>query len=188
MSFNNPSKPRQGRGPANAFDRAIMVYDRIVRFLVRVAELLALAIMFFLAIAMNVAVFFRFVLNTSIGWSDELSSLLLAVMMFLVIGIGLHDRLHIAVGILLEQLSPVWQRVLDIAIHVVCAGFFGLIAIEGYKVAQMGMGMALATLPLQRGMFFYAIPIGSGFAVMVCINNILRVARGWDHPRLGGLD
>ncbi len=188
MIPNDPPEPKRGRKPAGAFDRSIMVYDGIVRFLVRVAELLALAIMFFLAIAMNVAVFFRFVLNTSIGWSHELSSLLLAVMMFLVIGIGLHDRLHIAVGILLEQLTPVWQRVLDISIHVVCGGFFGLIAIEGMKVAEMGMGMALATLPLQRGLFFYAIPIGSGFAVVVCINNILRVARGWDHPRVGGID
>jgi TRAP-type C4-dicarboxylate transport system permease small subunit len=170
------------------FFSALDAFDAIIRVLVKISEIATVLIAFFITGSMIVGVFFRFVLNSSVGWTDEVSSLLLAVMMFLVIGIGVHQRLHIGVAVLIERLPFRGQQLLDVALHLVSAAFFALVAVEGVKVAQSGMGITLATVELPRGLFFLAIPIGSGFAALTCINNVFRVLRGRDHPRFGGID
>src|SRR5690606_21870251 len=129
-----------------------------------------IAIAFFITIAMITGVFFRFVLNRSLGWTEETSSLLLAVMMFLVMGIGIHERLHISVGIVVDKLPLLGQRLFDIAIHLVCGVFFLVVAYAGLAVAQSGMAIKLSTVPLSRGVFFLAMPIGGAFAALACLN------------------
>lgn len=159
-----------------------------VHLLVRIAELLTLIIIFFITIAMISGVFFRFVLNSSIVWTDEISSLLLSTMMFVVIGIGLHERIHIGVGILFDNLPATGRIVLDVVLHLVCAVFFLIIFIGGIQVARVGLGMQLATVELPRGLFQLSAPVGAAFAFFVCLNNILKVLFGGDRPRIGGVD
>ena len=174
--------------PPSLIGSCFDLYDRAVRALVRVAELLTILIAFFITGAMILGVLFRFVLNSSIVWTDEVCSLLLAVAMFLVSGIAFHDRIHIAVVLLLDRLPPAGQKALDVTLHAVSAAFFALIAVEGLKVAEVGMGMALATVTLPRGVFQLAIPIGGAFTVLVCLNNIAKVLRGREKPHFRGLD
>jgi TRAP-type C4-dicarboxylate transport system permease small subunit len=166
------------RGLAQVLDG----YDLVIRALARVAEVLILLIAFFITAAMIVAVFFRFVLNTSIGWSDEVTSLLLAAMMFLTIGVGMHERFHIGLSMVFDRIPLAARRWLDIALHLVALVFFVLIGLGGIRVAAAAWGMSLSTLPLPRGLFMASAPLGSGFAAMVCVNNILKVARGIDTP------
>ena len=161
-----------------AFD----LYDVIIRAAVRVAEVLVVAIAFFITAAMILGVFFRFALNASIGWTDEVSSLLLSVMMFLVIGIGMHERIHIGLSALIDRIPLRARRWFDVALHVVALTFFAIIAVQGVRVASLALDMSLATVPLPRGLFQFAAPIGSCFAAAVCINNILKVSRGIEDP------
>ena len=157
-------------------------YDLLVRLLVRLAEFMILLLVFFITAAMIVAVFFRFGLNSSIGWSDEVASLLLSVMMFLAIGVGMHDRYHIGLSAVIDNVPVPARRWLDMALHLVSFVFFVLIGVEGIRVASVAMDMSLATLPLPRGMFQLAAPVGAGFAAMVCVNNIVKVARRIETP------
>lgn len=176
--MNAPSYPR------GLFGSALSTYDRLIRAAVKVAEYFTIAIAFFITAAMILAVFFRFGLNSSIGWSDEICSLLLSVMMFFVIGIGMHERIHIGVGVLFDQIPSAGRVVLDIILNVLSGLFFLIVFVGGLKVADIGLGMQLATVELPRGLFQYAAPIGAGFAFAVCVNNILKVAFGGDRPHM----
>lgn len=176
------------RYPTTIFGAALRYLNQFVHVLVRIAEILTLIIIFFITIAMISGVFFRFVLNSSIVWTDEVSSLLLSTMMFVVIGIGLHERIHIGVGILFDNLPAAGRAALDVVLQLVCAFFFLIILTGGIKVAQVGLGMQLATVDLPRGLFQLSAPIGAGFALIVCVNNIAKVVFGGDQPRMGGVD
>ncbi len=174
--------------PANGFGTALGAYDGVVRIMVRVAELATFLIASFITIAMILGVFFRFVLNSSIGWTEEVSSLLLSVMMFTVVGIGFHERIHIGVGIIFDRLPYAGRIAADVVLHMVSAFFFLVVCITGQKVAEIGLGMTLATVDLPRGLFQYAAPIGGGFAFLVCLNNILKVLWGGDRPHIESAD
>lgn len=174
--------------PPTLLTGALDLFDAAIRFAVHVARWAVIAIAFFITTSMILGVFFRFLLNSSLGWTDEVSSLLLAVMMFLAIGIGFHKREHIGVGLLIEKLSPGGQRWADAALHLVSAGFFLLVGVTAIRFAEIGMGMMLATIELPRGLFYWATPIGSIFAALVCLNNVSRILRGLDRPRFGGAD
>ncbi|MCJ8144633.1 TRAP transporter small permease [Ancylobacter sp. A5.8] len=174
--------------PPTLLAAALDLFDALIRAAIRVARWAVIAIAFFITASMVAGVFFRFLLNSSLGWTDEVSSLLLAVMMFLAIGIGFHNREHIGVGVLIERLSPYGQRLADAALHVVSAAFFLLVGWAAIRFAEIGMGMMLATIELPRGLFYWATPIGSIFAALVCLNNVARILRGQDRPRFGGAD
>jgi TRAP-type transport system small permease protein len=169
-------------------ERALGWYDAMIGGMVRVAEYATLVIAVFITGTTILAVFTRFALNSSLTWTEEVSSLLLSVMMFLVVGVGFHERLHIGVGMLMERLPLASQRVLDICIHLVCAAFFVIVAVGGWKIAQTGMGLTLATVEISRGVFFLAMPIGGAFTVLVCLNKALNVALGRETPRFGGIE
>ncbi len=173
--------------PSSSGAPILDLYDRFVRALVRIASFVTLVIAFFITGAMILGVFFRFVLNSSLVWTDEVSALLLAVMMFLVIGIGMHERLHIAVGVIFDRLPPGGQRALDIFLQLGCALFFGIVGFYGLKVAESAMTIELAMIPIPRGLFHMAMPVGGAFTVLVCLNNVIKVLRG-EIPRIGGID
>ena len=174
--------------PPNGFGATLGAYDRAVRILVRIAELATFLIASFITVAMILGVFFRFVLNSSLGWTEEVSSLLLSVMMFTVVGIGFHERIHIGVGLVFDRLPHTGRIAADVVLHMISAAFFLVVCLTGLKVAEIGLGMTLATVELPRGLFQYAAPIGGGFAFLVCLNNILKVVWGGDRPHIESAD
>lgn len=174
--------------PATPLGAALGGYDLLVRVLVRLAEAVTFLIASFITVAMILGVFFRFVLNSSLGWTEEISSLLLSVMMFTVIGIGFHERIHIGVGLVFDRLPRAGRIAADVILHMISAAFFLVICLTGRKVAEIGLGMTLATVDLPRGLFQYAAPVGGGFAFLVCVNNIFRVLFGGDRPHIESAD
>jgi len=155
---------------------------------VRGCELATVAIAFFITGAMIAGVFARFVLNRSIGWTEEVSALLLGAMMFLIAGVGFHERIHIGLTYLTEKLPAALQRALEIAVNASASLFFGLIGWYGWAVATSALSISLATLPVPRGAILIVMPVACWITVAVCLNNILRLlVRPQDHPAAGGM-
>ena len=146
--------------------------------LVRACEVVTVVIAFFITASMIVGVFARFVLNRSLGWTEEISALLLGAMMFLIAGVGFHERIHIGLTYLSEHLPPGARRALDGTINVAAIVFFTVVGWYGYTVAQSALSISLATLPLPRGVVLMVMPVACGIAVLVCLNNILQAVVG----------
>jgi TRAP-type C4-dicarboxylate transport system permease small subunit len=150
--------------------------------LVRACEVVTVAIAFFITASMIAGVFARFVLNRSLGWTEELSALLLGAMMFLIAGVGFHEGIHIGLTYLSERLPAGARRALDGAINVAAIVFFGVVGWYGYAVARSALSISLATLPWPRGAVLMAMPVACLIAVLVCLNNILHAVAG-DAPK-----
>ncbi len=77
---------------------------------------------------MVVQVFFRYVLNDSIVWAEELSTFMMMWVAFLVAPVLYRDRMNVAITMLLEKLPARLQQsllmILEIAIIAVIVYFF----------------------------------------------------------------
>jgi len=90
-----------------------------------------------LAMALTVAtqVFFRYVLNQSLFWSEELARFMLVWLTFLGTSVAYKRRAHPGVDILTRRLTPSLRKKAAFTIHVVSLGFFLVMIVYGVQFA-----------------------------------------------------
>lgn len=97
---------------------------------------------------MVVQVFFRYVLNDSIVWAEELSTFMMMWVAFLVAPVLYRDRMNVAITMLLEKLPARIQQILlmilEIAIIAVIVYFF----FESLNVVKRGAMTKVSSVPI----------------------------------------
>lgn len=160
--------------------------DRLVVRIVRVCELLTIGLGAWIAVTLVAGVFFRYVLNSSIGWIEEVTPLMLVALMLSVAPIGFHENIHIRVEILLDRSPRIARMVLGVFINAAAMLLFGIAGWYGAKVAGTDFGTELDSVHIARGWFTGYLPVAAVAVWLVCINNILKIFRMGDIPARGG--
>jgi TRAP-type C4-dicarboxylate transport system permease small subunit len=109
-----------------------------------VIHTLAASAMAVIVVVMAVQVFFRYVLNASLIWAEELCRYILIWMAFLFVGIAFHRGEFIAVDVLGEALPRTWRFVLKLIVTIPALVFLSLMVTNGYSYAAR---FSLQTLP-----------------------------------------
>ena len=129
--------------------------------------------------AMSVIVFanvsLRYLTNFSIPWAEEVARYMMVWMTFIGAGLTLRYGGHVAIGNLMDALSPRAQRMLRAIIVVCLLAFFVVMIWIGYGYA---MRMRFQLTPATRIPFSYiyaAIPVG--FALLAV--HLLLIVRGY---------
>lgn len=103
-------------------------------------------------------VFFRYVVNYSLFWSEELMRYLFVWLVMLGIGIGVRQKAHVAVDALNYVLSPASQRWLNVINSVLGLAFFGILIWLGAKLAIKNMHQLSPAMNLPMGLVYLALP------------------------------
>ncbi len=160
--------------------------DRLVIAIVRVCEVITICLGAFIAITLVSGVFFRYVLNSSIGWIEEVAPLTLVALMLSVAPIGFHENIHIRVEVLIDRAPRIARMVLGVFINCAAMLLFGIAGWYGVNVAITDFGTELDSVPIRRGWFTAYLPIASVAVWLVCINNIRKIVRSGDINPSGG--
>lgn len=119
------------------------------------------------------AVWYRYVLNDSLGWSDEIGSFLLVWLTFLGAYPCFRKGLHLDFPLMLDYLSPAARRWVKRGMAFCLALFCAYVAWESWKVLNIIGPNRISSLNLPRGLFFAALPVS--FALMT----IALLAETW---------
>lgn len=160
--------------------------DQLVGGIVRVCEWITIALGGFIAAALVAGVFFRYVLNSSVGWLAEVCPLLLVVLMLTVAPIGFHENIHIRVEVLIDRAPRAARMALGVFINAAAMLLFGIAGWYGMKVAGTDFGTELDSFPVARGWFTGYLPVAAVAVWLVCINNMIKIFRIGDIPARGG--
>jgi TRAP-type C4-dicarboxylate transport system permease small subunit len=163
-------------------------FDRLVDGLVRGTDFVVIGISYFFVILLPTSVVLRYVFNYGFEWVDELSSILVATVMFAALAVCFAENMHIRIDALLDALPPPVRRVTLLCSHAITAAFFGVVGYFGYFVAVADLGISMSTLPLQRGIFLFVIPLASGIAALCELRNLAHTLQGDLGPRRSELD
>lgn len=121
----------------NKYRRFLMMTDSLSRYIL-------VAAMAFMTVLVIMQVFFRYILSSSIDWSDEMSRLMFVWSIFLAIPHGVRAGVHVGIDIMLNAFS---DRVRD-AILRTMLGFCGLLAIiVSYYCVYVIMGKWQEKMP-----------------------------------------
>lgn len=166
-------------GPVTAFERGL---DRLVKGLIRGCEVVTTAIGIWLMVALIAAVFYRYVLNDSLVWVDESSSILLVWLMLAVVPIGFHQYFHIAVTFVMEKVPRLPRVALALFVNACTAFFFAIAFYHGILNTVAEWETELFSIPLMRGWVTWTLPLASLIVLLVCLDNTLKLLRRGDLP------
>jgi tripartite ATP-independent transporter DctM subunit len=110
------------------------------------------------AVIMLVGVFFRYVLNDSLAWSDEVGLMVFIWATFLSIASGyLHDK-HVNLDFLVRKLSAPWARRATIVAEGLSLGYLLSLTVSGIETLPLAAGMHSDALRWPLTIPFVAIP------------------------------
>jgi len=149
---------------------------RISDIIDRITEASYVATTAAFAFVMLLGVFFRYVLNNSLAWSDEVAVVLFVWAAFLSATTGyLHDQ-HINIGFLMHRLSPVWKNRVEVLAEGLGGAFLISLAVSGIEALDIAARSHTDALRLPLTVPYFAIPVAAILMVIHwCRRNLMAL-------------
>jgi len=130
-------------------------------------------------------VLFRYVLNASLAWSEELAKGLMVWSVFLIAPFGYRNGVHVAITLFSDALPRPVHLGVRILINLLVGWISTVLLIESLGLWQRGLTIPSATLPVNMAAFYSAVVVSLAALLLVCVEILLRhvhtLRTGRDH-------
>jgi TRAP-type transport system small permease protein len=117
-------------------------------------------------------VFFRYILNDSLGWTDEISGYALGWISFVGAYSCFRKSSHLGFDALLESLPPSAQHVVRWLNGIVLSIFFLMMAWYSWNVMTVVGASSIRSLDIPRGVFLAVLPISFILMTLAVVSRI----------------
>lgn len=135
-----------------------------------------------LFVLLNVAVFSRFVMNSSVSWSEELPAHVLAMLTFVGAAYLARTSEHLGFDAVVRILPPGVKRAVMAGNLVLMAGFGALLAYYGGIAAASFGSRMLISVDLPMALFRYAMPVGGALITLISLTRLAGLLTRQVHP------
>lgn len=158
-----------------ALSTAIAVLARINRPVLEVCRLAALALVVAITAVVAAGVFWRYVLNDSLSWYEEMAKFMMVWLVFMGAPVALRLGGHISIEMLPEALPPRMRAGLWLVVTLVVAWSCWMLAFYGFRFAWNGRTQtAIAIGDVSMLWVFASIPLGGAAMLLVAIQQALE--------------
>lgn len=130
-------------------------------------------------------VFWRYVLNDSIVWTEPASVMIMGWFIFLGAAVGIREGYHLSFDVLLSVLPDGATSVLHTLSDLAVAGFGAGMIWFGWQLAAKTAGNVLPSLGISGAFDFAPIVAGGVLIVLFSAERVLRRAAGLRTARFG---
>lgn len=116
-------------------------------------------------------VFFRYVLHSSLAWTEEMSRFLLIWLVLLAAAAEVKRGAHISMRVLVDLFKPHWRALVDRIASVLILCFALIMVVYGLQLSERTMSQTATTLPIQMGQVYLALPLSG----LIMVINVLRL-------------
>ena len=140
--------------------------ERISRSVNHWVEYVLFGLGFAMSVVVAVQVFFRYALNDSLFWSEELARYLLVWLTFLGASVAYRRNIHPGVDIVYTRMPASIQRTISIFIHFISTVLFGVMIFYGIQFSYFVRLQISPALYLPKWIVFSIIPL-NGIIFMI---------------------
>lgn len=145
-----------------------------------------MVITFFLIFAVVlVQIFYRYILNSPLVWSEELSRFIFIWVSLMGWALATRSGTHIRITFIHERLSLSVQKSLTLFFRICTLGFLITLVWLGIDMSSRTFGRFAVAIPqIPVGMFYAALPISAALCIFYVIYDILNPATAKDEPAI----
>lgn len=140
--------------------------ERFSSDLNRGVEYLLVAMGLSMATIVAAQVFYRYALNASLFWSEELARHLLVWMTFLGASTAYRRRAHPGVDMVTTRLPAPMRRRVEVAVHWVCLAVFAVMVVYGIEFSWFVRLQISPALNLPKWLLFGIVPISGAVCIV----------------------
>ena len=168
--------PRQpGRRP-QADRRAVRsAYLRFCDALAAASRVVVMILMAAMTVDCLLGVFFRYVVQDALTWTEETARYLMIWMGFLATGLALREGGHIALEVVLARVPPGLQRVMLTLVHLLSLAFLVAVIGAGWLLLLRVSGQRTPVLGISMMWPYLAIPVGCLLTALEVVALTLRL-------------
>jgi TRAP-type C4-dicarboxylate transport system permease small subunit len=143
----------------------------LFKLLTTVFERLLVSIIAFQAALLILSVFFRYILNSPIVWSDEIVRYSLVWMTFAGAALATRDDKHILVDVIDTILPEKGRKISDGFVDLVVIAFMAFLIYYGIRMTDYERGMFGETLTwISYAYVYISIPIGAAVTILFTVS------------------
>jgi TRAP-type C4-dicarboxylate transport system permease small subunit len=120
------------------------------------------------------AVFYRFVLESSLGWPEEVAGLLLVWISFIGAYVATRENGHISFSLFVQRLPRAARKFVETMVDIILLVFFAVLAFQSIRMIGAVGHTEIETLDIPRGYFMAVLPIS---ALALVVAYLLRLIR-----------
>lgn len=137
-------------------------------------QAVAAALVAVIVIFTCLAVFFRYVLNSALGWPHEVSGYILVWISFLGAYIASRENRHVSFDFVVDKLPAKLRRAITIAVDIILIAYFLILLRMSIRMIDIVGHSYIETLDIPFGVFMAILPISSALIVLALILNIVQ--------------
>ncbi len=131
-----------------------------------------------MALAIVLQVIFRYLLNNSLFWSEELARYLLVWLSFLGASCAYYRRAHPGIDVLTSRLQPGVRKFFALAVHAVSLSLFWVMIYHGSQFAYFVRLQISPALGIPKWLLFSVIPLSGVLFSIHCLSFIATIITG----------
>ena len=131
-----------------------------------------------MAIVNFLQVIFRYVIEGSLPWSEELLRFLFVWSTFLGAGIGVRKGAHLGLTAIVDNLPLSLKKFVTFVNYGVCIAFSGLIGYLGFSIASMQFAFNVRSSAMEIPMYWISMAIPVSFTLIIL--HIINIAMGYE--------
>ncbi|AYO29547.1 MAG: TRAP-type transport system small permease protein [Thermoanaerobacteraceae bacterium] len=133
--------------------------EALRKYLIKFEEHLLFLLMGVMTVVTFAQVFFRFVLNSPLAWSEELARYLFVWITFIGASVALHRWGHFQVDIVVNLFPDKVKRITEIVVYLLIMIFAFIMVYYGFILVQYTSTQLSPALQLNMAIPYFALPL-----------------------------
>lgn len=149
--------------------KLVSVYNKLEEYFLIYSMIIMVLVVF-------IQVIFRYIVNDSLSWSEELVRYMFMWQVWLGASLGMRINEHIRVDMFVKKLPRLGQCIMDIAVTIMILCFYAFLIWYGFLYLKdvIGKNMTSTALRLPLAVVYVSLPFGS---VVITLRYIAELVR-----------
>jgi TRAP-type C4-dicarboxylate transport system permease small subunit len=158
--------------------KSLYTFEAFSHWLNHQIEMLLFILGITMAFVVALQVYFRYGLNQSLFWSEELARYLLVWLTFLGASVGYHRQVHPGIDIVYRALPALGKRIAAIVVHLICIVLFIVMILYGIQFAAFVRFQITPALNLPKWIVCSIVPISGAIMMFHATVFLMNEIRG----------
>ena len=143
--------------------------NRLAKLYDRLLNLVLFLLMAGMVVAISAQVWYRFILNDPLSWSEELGRYMFVWISFIGAAVGIRYKVHLGIDLLEKMVSARAYRYLAVMVNLLIQIFLVVVVYQGFDIIKVVQFQTSASMGIPMTYPYAAVPVG---ALLMLINSL----------------